>query len=584
MVSSATAWLVAIVIALAASSPRAQGQGSINLANIQAPLSDCEGKLLNPGFTVQLQLADGTAIGEATAILVPGLFSGGSRIVDGIAGGQSIEVKLEVRDPNGDYYGETLPVSVLTGGEGTPPSLPGALPPTLALDCDRPKVFQPLTDTSFQSNTPKSIDLLALPYPLAGPAWFAVPEDQLTINIEPATALPGGIIENGTLIWTPSEDSAGAIDLEFIAIDSRDGTILDRLETQFTVLSSTPVSPPLTVTQSAPATFQPGFPLNLSANIVYEGDLISLLWRPEFPNGWLLNDFSGDGTMDLDPVTGELIWLGQIPPSPIKISLEIIPSDQSTGQVALQNWVEYQLQDQVNPSLAQATPAPSLISKVVPPPPPALLAIQTLEHRLGDRSQATVTLTITTSSSLLSLLAKPSLPDGWSIEDLAGTSDPEWNPSTNEILWSGQIPESPVEVRYQAVRHSGDRPLQIDHTIEYQPTDAINAVSLPAEPTKLQALEILGIQVAKGVRLQFNAREDLYYILFRQDTLGSAPVMVDIILEADGPASIGEEPPPTPSAFYQLKGYPYIVPHDVDEDGVNDLIEIQSNRNPLVAD
>ena len=62
----------------------ASAQGTVNFANIgggvNAPVTGPDG-LLGAGFTAQLQLADGTNVGDPANFLANGLFSGGTRTV-----------------------------------------------------------------------------------------------------------------------------------------------------------------------------------------------------------------------------------------------------------------------------------------------------------------------------------------------------------------------------------------------------------------------------------------------------------------------------------------------------------------------
>ena len=94
----------------------AQGQGTVNFANIgggvNAPVTGPDGSLLGAGFTAQLQLADGTNIGDPAPFLANGLFSGGSRTVPGVAGGSQATLQVFISNADGSISGTSEQVAV----------------------------------------------------------------------------------------------------------------------------------------------------------------------------------------------------------------------------------------------------------------------------------------------------------------------------------------------------------------------------------------------------------------------------------------------------------------------------------------
>ncbi len=112
--------------------PIAHAQGEVNMSNvgaIYAPIS-VNGRLAGPDFVAQLQTPDGQNIGEPAPFLVAGLFSGGTRKVEGKPPGtlatfrvavlakgsdEILGVSNEVTIPLGG--GLLLPPQVLTGLE-----------------------------------------------------------------------------------------------------------------------------------------------------------------------------------------------------------------------------------------------------------------------------------------------------------------------------------------------------------------------------------------------------------------------------------------------------------------------------------
>ncbi|MCS1407792.1 MAG: hypothetical protein M2R45_00952 [Verrucomicrobia subdivision 3 bacterium] len=109
----------------------ASAQGTVNFSNgvggVTAPVSGPDG-LLGAGFSAQLQLADGTNVGQSAPFLAtaPGFFAGGTRTIDGVAGGEMATLQVAVL--MGDaLLGTSGQFTVTLGGVGTPPTLPTGL-------------------------------------------------------------------------------------------------------------------------------------------------------------------------------------------------------------------------------------------------------------------------------------------------------------------------------------------------------------------------------------------------------------------------------------------------------------------------
>lgn len=113
-----------------------QGQGTVNFSNVgvDAPFTsngDAEaafnGELLGNGYFAELQLADGTAIGERTEFLTRGLFSGGARVVPQRQGGSTVQIKIAVQNAAGDDLLISNIFEVRLGQAGVPPTPPTKL-------------------------------------------------------------------------------------------------------------------------------------------------------------------------------------------------------------------------------------------------------------------------------------------------------------------------------------------------------------------------------------------------------------------------------------------------------------------------
>lgn len=117
-----------VVVALSANA-----QGTLDFNNIpsRAQVSGPDG-VLGEGFTAQLQLADGTNVGDPTAFIVgpngaTGLFNGGLRTIEGVAGPGPVELQVFVTNADGSLFGTSAPFSQPLGGQGVPAATPGAL-------------------------------------------------------------------------------------------------------------------------------------------------------------------------------------------------------------------------------------------------------------------------------------------------------------------------------------------------------------------------------------------------------------------------------------------------------------------------
>lgn len=100
-------------------------QGTINFANagggVHAPVSGPD-RLLGAGFFAQLQLADGTDVGEPP-FLANGLFSGGVRTIEGVEAGLAVELQVWASNADGSKSGYSDVFTVTLGG-GTTPAAP----------------------------------------------------------------------------------------------------------------------------------------------------------------------------------------------------------------------------------------------------------------------------------------------------------------------------------------------------------------------------------------------------------------------------------------------------------------------------
>ena len=115
-----------VVVALSANA-----QGTLNFINATAPVSGPDGPL-GEGFTAQLQLADGTNVGDPVNFRVnagagTGIFVGGTRTIAGVEGPGPVDLQVFVTNADGSLFGTSAPFSQPLGGHGNPPATPGGL-------------------------------------------------------------------------------------------------------------------------------------------------------------------------------------------------------------------------------------------------------------------------------------------------------------------------------------------------------------------------------------------------------------------------------------------------------------------------
>lgn len=118
-------------------------------------------------------------------------------------------------------------------------------------------------------------------------------------------------------------------------------------------------------TQQTSASYPAGALLGATNSFSYSGTLWSLLWRPQLPAGWTIVSVSGTGNPELQ--SGEIVWTGTMPASPIQMAYTVqVPAHASGGQ-NLRGEVEYQLAGMVNPATFYASPDPLIVNEPLVP-------------------------------------------------------------------------------------------------------------------------------------------------------------------------------------------------------------------------
>ncbi len=88
-----------------------------------------------------------------------------------------------------------------------------------------------------------------------------------------------------------------------------------------------------TVHQEAPATYRAGVAIAVVNEVTYAEKPIAMLWRPRLPAGWRIASVSGDGNPEI--LGDEILWTGEIPPSPIRMIYRVQPPADEAGLRAI---------------------------------------------------------------------------------------------------------------------------------------------------------------------------------------------------------------------------------------------------------
>jgi hypothetical protein len=108
----------------------------------------------------------------------------------------------------------------------------------------------------------------------------------------------------------------------------------------------------------SPASYEPGGVVTISNSFAYTDTLLALLWKPVLPEGWIIENVTGDGNPEYDDVFNEIVWTGSLPDSPITMEYTVRVPEDATGSQSIAAEVEYQFLGTANPSSGYADPNP----------------------------------------------------------------------------------------------------------------------------------------------------------------------------------------------------------------------------------
>ena len=124
---------------------------------------------------------------------------------------------------------------------------------------------------------------------------------------------------------------------------------------EVSALSSSQTAPTVTATHSGSG-YRASETVTINAQFTHPAgeNLLSLLWRPTLPSGWVLTDASGDGAPEVNG--NDIVFGSEFATTTISFQYDVTASGQSSGDQTLSGDVEYMLAGMPNPATVSATP------------------------------------------------------------------------------------------------------------------------------------------------------------------------------------------------------------------------------------
>jgi len=200
----------------------------------------------------------------------------------------------------------------------------------------------------------------------------------LTFSLDQASKDAGMQIDpaSGVFTWTPTAEQAGAAFATFsvTVTVTDDGTVPDNQsdsETFVITLDSSRAT-------HAVSGYVAGQTMTVACAFAYPAEgrqVLSLLWRPELPDGWTVVAASGDGQPVYEPSDGALVFFGEDlqDNNPVVFQYVVQVPEGTQGTNGIGGVIEYQLDGMANPSTVRAQPDPLPVPMLLTLPDLAVL-------------------------------------------------------------------------------------------------------------------------------------------------------------------------------------------------------------------
>ena len=145
----------------------------------------------------------------------------------------------------------------------------------------------------------------------------------------------------------------------------------------------------------SPGSYEPGGVVTISNSFAYTDTLLALLWKPDLPEGWIIENVTGDGNPEHDALFNEIVWTGSLPGSPIAMEYTVRVPEEETGIQWIAAEVEVQFLGMANPSTGYATPNPLELNCQAP----AIVSFTATPSRLSPGESTTLSWSISGATS-----------------------------------------------------------------------------------------------------------------------------------------------------------------------------------------
>ncbi|NLC83128.1 MAG: hypothetical protein GX748_18285, partial [Lentisphaerae bacterium] len=219
-----------------------------------------------------------------------------------------------------------------------------------------PPVLAPIGDQQTDEFTPLAFAVSATD--------VDIPAQNLTYSISGAPANATFDSATGAFAWVPEAGQAGTEGAEFtVTVTVTDDGLAPDSQSDSETFTITLL--PVRATHSTTG-YVPGELLEIDCQFDYPAgrDLVSLLWRPELPEGWTLEgveEVSAGAAPEVDPDGEAIVLMGDVSANPMIFRYLVQVPEGETGTNGIGGAIEYQLLGMVNAATVRAQPDPLVV-------------------------------------------------------------------------------------------------------------------------------------------------------------------------------------------------------------------------------